>query len=49
MEKQPIAKQRTFDAVFDIVLKHPFIFVALFFVFRHWVMRTGAKIFHELS
>ena len=30
MEKQPIAKQRTFDAVFDIVLKHPFIFVALF-------------------
>ena len=25
------------------------IFVALFFVFRHWVMRTGAKIFHELS
>ena len=30
MEKQPIVKQRTFDAVFDIVLKHPFIFVALF-------------------
>ena len=30
MEKQPIAKQRTFDAVFVIFLKHPFIFVALF-------------------
>ena len=30
MEKQPIVKQRTFDAVFDIVLKHPFVFAALF-------------------
>ena len=25
------------------------IFVVLFFVFRHWVMGTGAKIFEELS
>lgn len=30
MKKQPIAKRRTFDGLFDIVLKHPFIFVALF-------------------
>ena len=29
-EKQPIAKKRTFDGVFDIALKHPFVFVALF-------------------